>query len=120
MFVSHRREKRIDRAAKLRTMSRKTSYTPDPDSRWRAAYAARMEDSMRRTQQAADRSKVAAGGPSFVERQDKEFAAAAEAQVHASASGKLSPDVDMLEPEDSWHNSRCVVLLRLCSCTALL
>lgn len=37
--MSYRRERQISRAAKLRTASRKQSYTPDPDSRWRQVRA---------------------------------------------------------------------------------
>lgn len=95
IFVSRRRERAIDRAAKQRTMSRKQSSSSaggEGESKWRAMYAQRMEDSMRRTEEAAARQSAAKNGPSFVEVQDREFQrqAAAEAKLTGPSISKKS------------------------------
>jgi hypothetical protein len=74
--VGCHRKRSIDRAATLRTKSRREERVEQPveESKWRQMYSARMEQSVRRAEEAAARQAVAATGPSFIETQDKMFA----------------------------------------------
>ena len=129
MFVSWRRERRITRAASLRTNSRRQDMVPDEESKWRQMYSARMavsrghegrpglpgcaaslsfctapspgvrcpsqallparlQESIRRTEEATSRQQAQSRGPSFVEAQDQAFAAQA-----AASDRQLTPQM---------------------------
>lgn len=95
MLVSRRRERRIDRAAKLRMTSRRQRDAAEAaenggggESAWRAAYSARMAESMRRAEETVARQHSQASGPSFLEAQDKEFAKQAGGSTPSLSSKK--------------------------------
>ncbi|KAL4432525.1 hypothetical protein ABPG77_000462 [Micractinium sp. CCAP 211/92] len=94
IFISCRRERTIERAAKLRTMQRRSDVPVQEESKWRQMYSARMQESMRRAEEATERQKIQGSGPSFLEMQDRAFAQEAadaeRATPQRSSSKKLS------------------------------